>query len=614
MQSTLKAKELLNKLLKKHLDNNLLNLELNNQREITELSLIKNSSNTILNYLSSFNENSIKNEEKNQMNIPKLNLDIINNHNHNKSQIYHDEKQNNKKEELFFGIDGILKTKNHNNKRNKEEPTTSILLDKNTVKNKVSFIDASTKNRNINKTPDSIRRHKPFINNYTSKKKEKNFIKKTFTESNITDEKRHSKRKKRNQKNSCLTERNEKNKEKDSIASLSISEKNKKRAKKNNISFNESNNSNQDNKNIKSKFFKKGYKTSLNFYSKNNKSLGNNSVNEFKLDESNDYYENKIMEDEQNLKNMCDSLLKDVDKDELLVSNSKIIFTDIFDNEKNPFSNEDNNEKIKNQKIFDNFKTSIQYFLKYLQIQDILNLYKTKKEILKIIINIQIKNTQKTIDEINSIFSSKNININDSSFSKNLKPFELNTNSIKAISLLNSISKANFIKSIQNYKNITNINNKINIKKIILIFDLYFIALGKKKDINNLNDNYKKLDYICNYFKNNKNKLMGIIIENDLKGKKFNDYIINSLYEYSYKYINIINPNYYKKINKDIAILVFLIKNILDFVGISYNDNNSKNHSNNKNNEQKLLLINKSRLNIKNILLDKYNKLLSKFK
>ena len=605
MKNTLKAKELLNQLLKKHLENNLINLELNNQREITTLSIIKNTSNTILNYLSNFTDNSNKNEdnkEKKHIIIPKIKLDI--NNNHNKSQIYNNEKRNSKKEELYIEIDGILKNKKHNNTRNREEPISSILLEKNTNKSKVSFIDTLTKHTNQNKTPDKIKRHRPFINNYTSKKKEKNFIKKTFTENNIVDEKRHSKRKKRNGKNSYLTERNEKNK--DSITSL-----NSKKAKKNNISFNLNNN--QDNKTIKSKFFKKGYKTSLNFYSKNNKSLGNNSVNEFKLDESNDYYENKIMEDEQNLKNMCDSLLKDVDKDELLVSNSKIIFTDIFDNEKNPFSNEDNNEKIKNQKIFDNFKTSIQYFLKYLQIQDILNLYKTKKEILKIIINIQIKNTQKTIDEINSIFSSKNININDSSFSKNLKPFELNTNSIKAISLLNSISKANFIKSIQNYKNITNINNKINIKKIILIFDLYFIALGKKKDINNLNDNYKKLDYICNYFKNNKNKLMGIIIENDLKGKKFNDYIINSLYEYSYKYINIINPNYYKKINKDIAILVFLIKNILDFVGMSYNDNNNKNHSNNKNNEQKLLLINKSRLNIKNILLDKYNKLLSKF-
>ena len=32
MKNTLKAKELLNQLLKKHLENNLINLELNNQR------------------------------------------------------------------------------------------------------------------------------------------------------------------------------------------------------------------------------------------------------------------------------------------------------------------------------------------------------------------------------------------------------------------------------------------------------------------------------------------------------------------------------------------------------------------------------------------------------
>ena len=61
-------------------------------------------------------------------------------------------------------IDGILKTKKHNNTRNREYPISSILLEKNTNKTKVSFIDTSTKNSNINKTPDNINRHKPFIN------------------------------------------------------------------------------------------------------------------------------------------------------------------------------------------------------------------------------------------------------------------------------------------------------------------------------------------------------------------------------------------------------------------------------------------------------------------
>ena len=139
---------------------------------------------------------------------------------------------------------------------------------------------------------------------------------------------------------------------------------------------------------------------------------------------------------------------------------------------------------------------------------------------------------------------------------------------------------------------------------------IYFISIGKKNALNNLNsDNNKKIEYICNYFKNNKTKLIGNIIENDLKIKKFDDLIINNLYEYSKEYIDIINPNYYKKINKDIAIFVFVIKNILDFVGISFINNKEEN----KNNEQKVINIHKSRLNAKNIILDKFNQILNKF-
>ena len=81
------------------------------------------------------------------------------------------------------------------------------------------------------------------------------------------------------------------------------------------------------------------------------------------------------------------------------------------------------------------------------------------------------------------------------------------------------------------------------------------------------------------------------------------------MYEYSKEYIDIINPNYYKKINKDIAIFVFIIKNILDFVGISFINNKLDN----KNNKQKIASIYKSRLNAKNIILDKLNQILNKF-
>lgn len=604
IQSTIKAKELLKDLLKKHLDNNLSNLEINNQREISALSSIKNTSDELLNYLSLFPENN--NEDKKLIIIPKLKIDI--NNNTNKSNI----KTN--KEEIFIGIESILKNKNHNNKRNKELST--ILLDKNNTTNKakVSFIENSIKSTNINVTPDNIKKHKPFINNYTSKKKEKKYIKRTLTE-NISEKDVNLHKKKKMSKNAkCLTERNEKNINSNTTPFPFVSKEKNKKMHNNNISLNSNN---LENKSIKSRINKKGFKTSLNYYPNKNKSLFNNSVKEFQLNESLDINEDKIKEDEKNLKKICDSLLIDVNKDELLVNHSQITINDNFGKEillrKISFSNKEDNKKNDKNILYDSFKQSIPYILKYLNLQNKLNLYQTNKKILKLIINIQIKSVQKTIDDINSILISKKIimnNINEISLVKDIKPFELNNNSKKAISLLNSLSKTNFIKEITNYKNQSNLNK--NTDKIILIFDLYFIALGKKKILNSLNNNNKKIEFISNYFKNNKNKSIGTIIENDLKEKKFDNFIIDTLYEYSYKYINIINPNYYKKINKDIAILVFLIKNILDFVGISFIDN--KNPNNSKNNEQKIIFINKCRLYTKTILLQKYNQILSSFK
>ena len=42
-----------------------------------------------------------------------------------------------------------------------------------------------------------------------------------------------------------------------------------------------------------------------------------------------------------------------------------------------------------------------------------------------------------------------------------------------------------------------------------------------------------------------------------------------SLYEWSYKNIDKINPNHFQIINKDIAIFAYIIKNILDYFGIN---------------------------------------------
>ena len=591
------TKDLLQKLLKERLDNSLLNLELKYQKDLKTLSLITNSSKDILNNLSELSKNSVKNTEKTKNNIPKLHL-VMNNNNLNKSQYNKTKTQRSKKDEFCIEIDSILKNKKHYHKKIIENRQLSINKKNNSIKTKVSFIK---KNSVIldqsNITPNPMKKMKTFFNNIsnTSYKKGKKFFKLNNTLNSNYSSSDVSKKKKIIKN---LKERN-------NFTPNKINETNNKKKHKHNMSFNTNNND------IISKFSKKVFKTMTNFYNKKNKIVINNYINEFILDKDNDDINKKIEKNEQHLNSLCDSLLIDVNKDELLVNNSKIMLNDGNELVLRKISNNEDEGGVKNQKLFlyEKLKACIQYFIDYLTIMDVFILCQTKKEVLKIVMNLKINNTKKINDKINLLLKTKNIKYNNSSLSQKIKPFELNSTSMKAITALNSISKSNFLKSIMHYTEQRILNHKI-IGKIILIFDIYFIALGKKNIINDFNgNNSKKLEYICDYFKNNKNKSIGTIIKNDLNGIKFDDCIINGLYEYSHNYINIINPGYYKRINKDIAIFVFLIKHLLDYVGITNIDKKDI-CSNNKNSEQRTILISKSRLNINNILLEKYNKFL----
>ena len=149
----------------------------------------------------------------------------------------------------------------------------------------------------------------------------------------------------------------------------------------------------------------------------------------------------------------------------------------------------------------------------------------------------------------------------------------------------------------------------MNNKDIILLFELFFISLGKKLDIiqfdtNDANTKNKRWNYFCNYFNNNENKYLKNAIEKALFNKKLSNEIINSLYDWSYKNIDKIRPNHFQLINKDIAIFAYIIKNLLDHFGIS---------KENKVNYQKLYTLYCIRLNINEKLVSKLNQMLIKF-
>ena len=244
------------------------------------------------------------------------------------------------------------------------------------------------------------------------------------------------------------------------------------------------------------------------------------------------------------------------------------------------------------------FQTHLDDIITYLDNRDICNLLLINKECFKTIMNFLISKTEIKIDifeeEISRVLEeNKNIENLDINNLK-IKKFEFSANSSRAISLLNTISMNNFIKLKDEF---------LNNKEINIIFNIYFIAEGKNEIIC-MNDDEKKWEYIYNYFKDYISKQsMGTFIENKLNGKIFDDNIINSLYKYSYKHLNIISPNHFQKINKDIAILVFIIKDMLEHLGILTDTK--------LNPEKEITLIN-SRLKSNKEILDRLNEINNK--
>ena len=330
----------------------------------------------------------------------------------------------------------------------------------------------------------------------------------------------------------------------------------------------------------------------------------------------NNYLENDIrlnelkIEENEQVKNllpqtpMCDntqrklsflsqSLLKMTIKDDLLVSKrNSILNSGIF------------SIKIS---LEESLESCIEYISEYLSINDLFNLGLINKEFFKIVIRFLINKTEEKVeklkDKINELIKgSNNLNINNKEL--NQFEFECHINSTRAIILLNSISINKLFKS-----NSPLMDNK----DIIFILELFFIAIGKKKDIlkyynnenNNKKNNNNRWNYICKYFKENENKFLGNIIEKEIFNRKYNDEIINSLYEWSYKNIDKITPNYYQKINKDIAIFVFIIRDLLESFGITQEK---------KANSQKLFILYNIRQNVQEKIIENLNQLLSKIK
>ena len=318
-------------------------------------------------------------------------------------------------------------------------------------------------------------------------------------------------------------------------------------------------NNNNDNNNL-IKRQSSEINNSLNSFNKSNNDINNikliNSNNEKKEEKKKEKYKSNICD----LDNIV--LPKRITN---FLDNDKEINFSLINNSQNEFDNNDQefNKTIdlnisglsEHLSLEEKFEGHLDEITRFLDTNDLCKLMLVNKECYKTIMNILISKTEITIDileeEISKIKeSNKDINFDE----LKINPFKFNENSSRAVFLLNNNSDFNLI----------NINNKMS-REIFIIFGIFFIAVGKKKEYINLITDEEKMNYTNNYFK--KENSLGKIIEKEIKGKIFDDKIIASLYKYSYRYLNIISPNRFQKINKDFAIFVFVIKNILEHIG-----------------------------------------------
>ena len=270
-------------------------------------------------------------------------------------------------------------------------------------------------------------------------------------------------------------------------------------------------------------------------------------------------------------------------------------------NVKDEINTNENNKNIC-YNLEERIEISLEHIVKYLNNEDILKMGLINKECFKIIMNYLISKKGDYIDEIKESFSQLKNNNSDKIIIQedfntidNIKPLEFNDHTIRTLNLLNNVNIEQFFK-------IDESDDSIN-KNILLIFDIFFISLGYKKKIFSFKNNVKsKWNFYKNYFIKTGEKNVGPIIEKKIKGRIFDFDIINSLYEYSHDHLKFISPNYFQnsfKSNSNINLFVFIVKNILEHVGINKDNKNVS----------KLYLLYNARININTLILQKLNKI-----
>ena len=260
-----------------------------------------------------------------------------------------------------------------------------------------------------------------------------------------------------------------------------------------------------------------------------------------------------------------------------------------------------NDELLTKNNFGEKLESNIEYIIEFLSIKDLFNLALSNKEFYKIIIKYFSDKVEIKIDEIKEkindiIIKSKGyIKLKEKEFKK----IETNIFDERAMNLMGTISKKKLFKEK---------SSLMNNKDAILLFDIFFISIGKKFDLLQFDTNDKNMkikiwNYFCNYFNSNESKYLKNIVEKNLANKKLSNEVINSLYDWSNKFMNRINPHHFQIINKDLAIFSYIIKDLLDYFGICMEK---------KVDIQKLYILHNVRLSVNEKIFSKLNQMLNK--
>ena len=323
----------------------------------------------------------------------------------------------------------------------------------------------------------------------------------------------------------------------------------------NNINFNSINIDDKKNKRKKTPFNKKN-----NNISNDNQSYKNSS--------SKDKKKEKTIGDE------IDSILSmenSLQKDNLLNNNDPLLILPLKDLDFVPESllrrNSIRNDKINKQKnynisCFDIYKNlekiRFKYIFRYLTLEDLLSIKNISKEFHQLILVYLITYLEK--EKLNILTIKDSLNISEVPIREGIENIVLSKGSKKATQLLNESLLNHLFK-----------DDKIPDDDIILVYRIYFqminhpYALIAKRDIEKF---WEKCKF---YFTNEENGKTGDILINMINKKKIliNGNNLFQIYNLVKGNLNKIIPNYFSSLCGTTGLFVFIIKDILDFLGIS---------------------------------------------